>query len=261
MSKIKVLMKVSLTAIAIGLGVSSAAMAEKIKIGWAGGSYPPFSALNASGKFEGWEVDFAEALCKEAKFDCEIDIVAWEGIIPALTSKKIDMIMASMSITDERKKMIDFSDRYYKTPSAVIGRKEDKFDATPDELSGKTLGVLISTIQETYANKYFGNAAEIKIYQGQDEMYQDLSAGRIDAVVADIIVLNDFLKSESGSCCDLKGSVADDPDILGKGVGIGVRKGEVELMDKLNAAIKGVRDSGTYDAITKKYFDIDIYGN
>lgn len=261
MSKLLVLLKMSLVTIAIGLGASSAAMAEKTKIGWAPGSYPPFSSLDASGKFVGWEVDFADALCKEAKLDCELVPVAWEGIIPALTSKKIDMIIASMSITEERKKMLDFSDKYYNTPSSVIGRKEDKFQATPEGLSGKVLGVLVSTIHETYANKHFSGAAEIKIYQGNDEMYQDLAAGRIDAVQADVIVLDEFLKSAAGACCDSKGNVAEDLEILGPGIGIGIRKGETEFKNQLNAAIKGLRDSGTYDAITKKYFTFDIYGN
>lgn len=261
MKNVAVLLKMTVLAMAVSLGASSAAMAEKVRIGLASGAYPPFTSFDASGNYVGWEIDFANALCEEAKLDCEYVVLAWEGIIPSLNSNKIDMILASMSITDERKKMIDFTDKYYNTPSSVIGRKEDKFEATPEGLSGKILGVLVSTIHETYANKHFPDAAEIKIYQGNEEMYQDLAAGRIDAVQADVIVLDEFLKSEAGSCCDSKGNVAEDVEILGVGVGLGIRKGERELKDRLNAAIKAMRDNGTYEAISKKYFSFDIYGN
>jgi polar amino acid transport system substrate-binding protein len=186
--------------------------------------------------------------------------VAWDGIIPALTTKKIDMIVGSMSITEERLKTIDFSDKYYNTPTGIIGRKDDKFDATPEGLSGKIVGVQVSTIHQDYANKHFTGAAEIKEYATQDEANQDLAAGRVDAVQADAIALDAFLKSEAGACCDHKGNVADDPAILGAGVGIGLRKDETELKEKLNAAIKAIRANGTYDTFSKKWFDFDIYG-
>ena len=124
--------------------------------------------------------------------------IAWDGIIPALTTKKIDAIMNSMSITDERKKTIDFSDKYYNTPTAVIGAKDQKFDATPEGLKGKIIGVQVSTVHAAYAKKHFTEAAEIKEYQTQDEANQDLAAGRIDATQADSIALDAFLKSRPG---------------------------------------------------------------
>ena len=153
--------------------------------------------------------------------------IPWDGIIPALTTKKIDMIMNSMSITEERMKTIDFSDKYYNTPTAIIGPKGQKFDATPEGLKGKIIGVQVSTIHAAYAKKHFTEAAEIKEYQTQDEANQDLAAGRIDAIQADAIALDAFLKSDQGkACCELKGNVADDPEVLGPGVGIGLRKEE-----------------------------------
>jgi polar amino acid transport system substrate-binding protein len=254
------ILKIATLAVVIGLGSSAHSLAEEIKLGWAPEPYPPFSSPTASGTWEGWEVEFADAICKEAKFDCKIVTVAWEGIIPALTSKKIDLIIGSMSITQERLKTIDFSDKYYNTPTSIIGRKDETFAPTPEGLAGKVIGVQVSTVHENYANKHFGAASEIKVYQSQDEVYQDLAAGRIDAAQADAIALDAFLKSEAGACCDLKGDVAPDDDILGPGVGIGLRKGEDALKAKLNAAIKAIRANGTYDAITKKYFDFDLYG-
>jgi polar amino acid transport system substrate-binding protein len=206
-------------------------------------------------------VEFQEAICKEAKLDCVITPVAWDGIIPALTSKKIDVIIGSMSITGEREKTISFSDKYYNTPTGIIGNKDDKFDATPEGLAGKVIGVQVSTVHADYAKKHFGpKAAEIKEYQTQDEANQDLAAGRIDAVQADAIALDAFLKSEAGKCCDLKGNVAEDLDVLGAGVGVGLRKEDTALKDKINAAIKAIRANGTYDTFSKKYFNFDIYG-
>ena len=249
-------------AAAIGLAAISGAAAQQVRVGFAAEPYPPFTSPDASGNWEGWEVDFMKAICAEAKLDCVVTPVAWDGIIPALTTNKIDMIIGSMSITAERQQTIDFSDKYYNSPPGIIGAKDVKFEATPEGLAGKTLGVQVATIHQVYANKYFGAAgATVKEYQTQDEANNDLAAGRIDAVQADSIALGDFLKTEQGAaCCDMKGTVKDDPEILGLGVGVGLRKGETELKDKINAAIKAIRANGTYDEFSKKYFNFDIYG-
>jgi len=245
------------------LAVSAAAAgAQTLKVGIAAEPYPPFASPSASGEWEGWEVEIAKALCEEAELQCEITPVSWDGIIPALTSGKIDMITASMSITEERKQTIDFSDKYYNTPTGIVGAKGVEMDATPEGLKGKILGVQVSTVHENYANKHFKDtAAEIKVYQTQDEANQDLAAGRIDATQADSIALDAFLETEQGkACCEMKGTVAQDDEILGPGVGVGLRKGEDELKQKINAAIAGIRASGKYEEISRKYFNFDIYG-
>lgn len=257
----KSIVKTLALAVAIGTAAFGVAQAQEVKVGFAAEPYPPFTSPDANGKWVGWEVDFMDAICAEAKLKCVVTPVAWDGIIPALTSKKIDMIIGSMSITEERLKTIDFSDKYYNTPTGIVGPKGEKFDATPEGLKGKVIGVQVSTVHQDYANKYFGPvAAEIKEYQTQDEANQDLAAGRIDAIQADAIALDAFLKSEAGECCEAKGNVKDDPAILGAGVGVGLRKGETDLKTKINAAIKAIRANGTYDTFSKKYFDFDIYG-
>ncbi|GAB2183818.1 transporter substrate-binding domain-containing protein [Roseibium sp. LAB1] len=257
----KHILKTTFVAAALATTAFTGAMAEEVKVGVAAEPYPPFTSPDSSGKWVGWEIEFMDAICEEAKLDCVVTPVAWDGIIPALTSGKIDMIIGSMSITEERLKTIDFSDKYYNTPTGIIGAKGDEFDATPEGLSGKIVGVQVSTVHAVYAEKYFGeSAAEIKQYQTQDEANQDLAAGRLDAVQADAIALDAFLKSDAGACCELKGNVKDDPAILGAGVGVGLRKGDTELKDKVNAAIKAIRDNGTYETFSKNYFDFDIYG-
>ena len=252
--------KLALT-LAATLLMGTAALANPVKVGVAAEPYPPFSSPDASGNWVGWEIDFMNAVCKQAQLDCVLTPTAWDGIIPALTSGQIDVIMSSMSITDERKQTIDFSDKYYNTPAIVIAAKGSGITPTAEGLAGKIVGVQVSTIHENYVNQYFGpTAAEVKTYQTQDEANQDLAAGRIDAIMADSITLQSFLESDAGkACCGNVGAVADDPAILGDGVGAGVRKGD-PLKDQINAAIVAIRADGTYDAISKKYFDFDIYG-
>lgn len=248
--------------IAAALLMASPLAAQEVKIGIAAEAYPPFASPDASGNWVGWEVDIINAVCAAGEMQCVITPVAWDGIIPALTAGQIDAIMASMSITDERKQSIDFSDKYYNTPTVVVGAKGVEMAATAEGLAGKIIGVQASTVHAAYVEKYFApTAAEIKIYQTQDEANADLAAGRIDATQADSIALDAFLATEGGAaCCESKGAVADDPAILGLGVGAGVRKGDDALREKINAAIKKIREDGTYDKITANYFASSIYG-
>jgi polar amino acid transport system substrate-binding protein len=240
---------------------AGAALANPVKVGIAAEAYPPFASPDAAGNWVGWEVELIGAVCAAAEMACEIVPVAWDGIIPALTAGQIDAIMASMSITEERMKTIDFSNKYYDTPTVIVAAKGDAVTADADGLKGKILGVQVSTVHEAYAQKHFaGSVAEIKIYQTQDEANQDLVAGRIDATQADSIALEDFLNSDAGGCCEIKGAVANDTDVLGLGVGVGLRKGEDDLKAKFNAGIAKVLEDGTYDAISKPYFATSIYG-
>jgi polar amino acid transport system substrate-binding protein len=245
----------------LGVAGVSGAFAEQVKVGFAAEPYPPFTSPDASGNWEGWEVDFQKAVCAEAKLDCVITPVAWDGIIPALTSGKIVIIIGSMSITEERLKTIDFSDKYYNTPTAVIGTKAKPSMPPLKGLPARSSACRCRPSIRTTPPKYFGpTASSIKEYRRRTRPQRSgrrshrCGAGRL----ADA---RRFLKTEQGAaCCELKGNVADDPAILGAGVGVGLRKGEDELKGKINAAIAAIRANGTYDAFSKKYFDFDIYG-
>ena len=253
-------MKSKTLALALTL-LAAPVAAQEVKIGIAAEPYPPFASPDASGSWVGWEVDFINAVCAAGEMQCVITPVAWEGIIPSLTGGQIDAIMASMSITEERMQTIDFSDKYYNTPTVIITAKGSGLTPDAAGMAGKIIGVQVSTIHEAYAQKYFPDAAEIKTYQTTDEGFQDLAAGRIDASQADSIAIDAFLASDVGkACCEAIGAVADDPVILGKGVGVGLRKGEDALKAKFNAAIAKVIADGTYDAISKPYFASSIYG-
>ena len=254
-------MKKTILALAATFALGTAAFAEPLKIGIAAEPYPPFASPDAAGNWVGWEVDFINAVCAAGQMECVITPVAWEGIIPSLTGGQIDAIMASMSITDERMQTIDFSDKYYNTPTVLVVAKGSGITPDAAGMAGKIIGVQVATIHEAYAQKYFPDAAEIKTYQTTDEGFQDLAAGRIDASQADSIAIDAFLASDVGkACCEAAGAVADDPAILGKGVGVGLRKGEDALKAQFNAAIAKVIADGTYDAISKPYFAMSIYG-
>jgi len=254
-------LKSILAAATLGAVAATAAFAHdhEIKIGIAAEPYPPFASVDASGTWVGWEIEVISAVCEAAELHCVLTPVAWDGIIPSLTGQQIDAIMASMSITEERLKTIDFSDPYYNTPAVIVGDKALDMAATPEGLKGKILGVQASTIHQAYAQEHFTGAAEIRIYQTQDEANQDLVAGRIDATQADSIAMADFVSTDAGGCCEIKGSVADDPAILGLGVGAGVRKGDDELRAALNKGIAAILADGTHAEITSRYFKASIY--
>ncbi|KRB60638.1 amino acid ABC transporter substrate-binding protein [Rhizobium sp. Root708] len=244
-----------------GLTLSSLTAQAEVRFGIMNESYPPFFAKDASGKWQGWEIDMMNAVCEQMKEECSVVELSWDGLIPALQSKKFDVIWSSMANTSERSKVIDFTDKYYNTPSTLIGPKDQKQGATADDVKGKTIGIQVSTVQSEYYKKYFANIADEKTYQTLDEAFQDLLAGRVDYVFGDSLALDAFLKSEAGmDCCAKMGDVVDDKDVLGAGVAGGLRKEDTDLKTKLNAAIAAVRANGKYDEITKKYFDFDIYG-
>ena len=247
------LTQVLLAAAAVATLLATPALAD-LKMGVAAEPYPPFTSKDASGKWVGWEIDFMNAVCAEIKEKCAVEEVAWDGIIPALQAKKFDAIMSSMSITPERAKTINFSDMYYNSAAVIIGAKSADKDFSPDHLKGKTIGVQVSTTHSNYLAKYYQpKGSVVKTYATQDEANADLAAGRLDYIMADGVTLADFLKSDQGGCCELKGAVPIDIDILGPGVGFGIRKEDAALLAKLNDGIKALAKKGAFEKITATY--------
>ncbi len=253
-----IIKSVALAAV-FGMGASSV-MAE-LRLGMDSAPYPPFSETSSSGDMIGWEVEIGAALCEAMGETCTVVPVAWDGIIPALLAKKIDAIVGSMSITEERMKTISFSNKYYNTPAAIVAAKSSDMDGTPESVKGKVIGVQVSTTHQNYAQEHYESMADsVKTYQDFNEHNQDLVAGRVDAVVGDSLAFADFLASDAGQDFEIKASLNDEK-IFGPGVGAGIRKEDTELVEKFNAAIQKIREDGTYEAISAKYFDFDIYGD
>ncbi len=240
-----------------GLLGAAGARADTIKFSVSAEPYPPFASKNAAGHWEGFEVDLINAICKKlAPTKCELKETAWDGIIPALLAKKIDVIFASMSITPEREKTIAFSIPYYTTPAAIAAAKDSSIGITADSVKGKTIGVQTATIHQNFADKYFSKVATIKVYNTQDEANSDLAAGRIDATIADSAALEPFIKTNPDLA--LKGFYPKNDPIWGAGVGAGMRKDDVKLKQRIDDAIRAIYKDGTYTKLEKKYFTYDV---
>ncbi len=255
--KTKILAGVIAAALALSVGVAHAG--EKLRIG-VEGAYPPFSWKEADGTLKGFDIEIALALCEKMGRECELVEQDWDGIIPALLAQKYDAIVASMSITEERKKRVDFSSKYYNTPAKFVAHKDADFDDTPGGLEGKVVGLQRGTIHQCYMEKMFPGV-ELKLYGTQEEVFLDLGAGRIDAQISDSIqALEGFLSTDAGKDYAFLGGDQFDLECHGEGAGIAVRKGEDELRGAFNQAIKDIRADGTYAEINAKYFDFDIFG-
>ncbi len=227
-------------------------------------TYEPFTFKTADGKPTGFDVDVASALCEQIKRKCEFVEQVWDSMIPGLNAKKYDVIISSMSITDERMKEVDFTDKYYNTPSRVVLKKTVKFtDAA--SIKGKKIGVLKGSTQEKYAMGDLKPAGVVvNSYEAQDQVYLDIKSGRLDGTVADFMeVTGGFLSKPEGANYQLVGPDLKEPKYFGYGAGIALRKGEDKLKAELNGAIKAIRGNGTYKALNDKYFakyNIDVYG-
>ena len=232
---------------------------KKVRIG-VEGAYPPFSEVGSDGKLKGFDIDMAFALCAEMKAECVLVQQEWDGMIPALQAKKFDAIIASMAITEERKKVVAFTDKYYNTPPWVVGKGALAKDVSPAALKGKKIGVQRTSVHDRYATQYYKDS-EIVRYAKQDDVFLDLAAGRLDATVCDSVAADrGFLRTPAGKGFVHLGNPVDDPAIFGTGSGIAVRKADTALQQKFNAAIAAVRANGTFKKVQDKYFDFDVYG-
>jgi octopine/nopaline transport system substrate-binding protein len=275
-----VLKTFSMGLIIAALAVGGAAAQEKtVKIATEG-AYAPWNFTGAGGKLEGFDIDLANELCGRMKVKCEIVAQDWDGIIPALLAKKYDAVMAGMSITDERKQVIDFAGPYADSPNGYLVAKtsplakmpgtgqiynlvtqqaeaEKAIDATKPLLKGKTLGVQVSTTHPVFADKYLKGTAEIREYKTTEAHDLDLLAGRIDAVLADATAIIGTLDKPEFKDYTLVGP-AITGGIQGNGVGIGLRKEDAELKMKLNEAIQAATQDGTIRKLSMKWFKIDV---
>lgn len=245
------------------------------------GAYAPWNFTGAGGKLEGFEIDLANDLCTRMKMQCEIVAQDWDGMIPALNAKKFDAIMDAMTITEERRKTIDFSDRYADSPNGFLvstssplakmpgtgqsynltsqsADAEKAIEAIKPLLKGKTIGVQVSTIQSAFADKYLKDTADIREYKTVEQHDLDLAAGRLDAVfagatqIAGTLEKPDFKTGYALVGPSLTGGV------LGGGIGIGLRKDDGELKAKFNEAIRSAIKDGTARTLSMKWFKVDV---
>ena len=251
---------------------------SKIKIGTEG-AYPPWNGTNAAGELEGAEIDLAKDLCARMNAECELVAQDWDGIIPALQNGKYDAIIAGMSITDERMKVINFSQGYANEPAsfsvlkssplatlqsagkvnmdALDGTSSALLDSLKSTLSGKVVGVQGSTTHENFVKQVLGDSVTMKSYDTQQNLELDLTAGRIDAALSDKGSMEEFMSTDKGQDIAFIGpGLGGGP--FGAGVGAGLRKADTDLLEMINKAIDEARADGTLAKHFIKWFGKDI---
>jgi octopine/nopaline transport system substrate-binding protein len=268
------------TAISLALTASAAmAQSRKVKIATEG-AYAPWNFVNSAGKLEGFEIDLAADLCKRANLDCEIVAQDWDGIIPSLTAKKYDAIMAGMNITDKRLEVINFTQAYAAGPHGMMAVKGTKFAAsmptgrfnlTTDKaeadkgieqikaaVKGKIVGVQGSTTNANFVNEYLkGSVAEVREYKTTEQHDLDLAAGRVDFVFAAHSAFAATIASPVGKDMEIVGPALNG-GILGRGVAVGLRKEDTDLKEAFDKAIAAAKADGTVKTLTQKWFKIDM---
>lgn len=241
--------KVLIAALIAGFSLSATA-AQTIRFATEA-SYPPFESIDANNKIVGFDVDLANALCKEIDATCTFTNQAFDSLIPSLKFRRFDAAIAAMDVTPERAKQVDFSDIYYAN-SAVFVAAKDKF-ASVDQLKGKNVGVQNGTSHQSYLLEQM-KAQEVKTvpYASYQNALLDLGNGRVDAVFADTAVAAEWLKKNGGY--QMVGKPVTDAKYFGAGFAIAVNKGNKALLDSLNQGLAAIKANGTYQKLYAKYF-------
>ena len=252
-------------AAALSTSLLAAPLAQAQAPGWAKvrvgveGNYPPFSKMGADGKLAGFDIDIALALCARMKAECTLVQQEWDGMMPALSAKKFDMIVASMTISDERRKAADFSDPYYDVPSRWVAKAGAFKDHSATSFKGKRIIVLRNSPRAKHVADHYKNSSVLLVTKETD-VYLELAAGRGDIGFGSSVVSSDaFLKKPEGKSYGQVGPTVR-LDGGGGGVGVAFRKGEDVLRLKVNEALKSIKVDGSYKRLADKYFDFDVSG-
>ena len=225
-------------------------------------TYPPFESVAKDGSVVGFDVDLGNALCAKLKAKCVWVQSSFDGLIPALQARKVDVILSSMAATAKRREQIDFTDRLYRNQVRLVTAKGSSLLPDGARLAGKKIAVEQGTLQETYVReKWAPLGVELTAYPNYDQAYADLATGRVDGVLVDAVQAQlGFLDTPRGQGFAFAGGTVYDRKIMGDGDAAGVRKSDTDLREALNGAIAEMLRDGTYKRIEAKYFDFDMYG-
>ena len=203
------------------------------------GAYPPWNFINDAGEVDGFEREVGDELCARAELTCEWVTNEWDSIIPNLVSGNYDVIIAGMSITDERDEVIDFSEAYTQPdPSAYLGMSDDV------DFDGGVIAAQTGTIQASYIAS---TGATLLEFATPEETISVVKNGEADAVLADASYLAPIAESEANL------SIVGPDVMLGGGVGLGIRESDTELREKLTAAIQSMKADGSLNELIVKW--------
>ncbi|RDE09125.1 transporter substrate-binding domain-containing protein [Pelagibacterium lacus] len=242
-------MKKLIIAAATLAALSTAASAQDVLRIGTEGAYAPWNFINDAGELAGFEIDLGNAICEHTGMSCQFVQSEWDPIIPNLVAGNYDVIMAGMSITEERLASINFTQDYFPPdPSKYIVITGTELDF--DNLSGARIGVQSSTIQAGYVQENFAADNTVVEFATFDQSIADLAAGNVDVVLADGSSLEPVV-ANSGGALEFIGE-----DVLvGGGVGGGVRKEDTALLATLDEALDALKADGTVDALIAKWYD------
>lgn len=217
-------------------------------------TYPPFESVDSTGKIQGFDIDMANALCKQMKVKCTFSNVPWDSLIPSLKLGKFDALMGGMNITEARKKQVDFTDPYYSSTANFVGLSKKAIDVTPAGLKNKTIGVQGGTTLQNFLQEVYP-AAKIKTYASQQDAFLDLLSARVDVVLGDTPMVRSWLKTNNKSnTYQVIGEPINNAKYFGAGYAIAVNKGNAELLKAFNEALEQLKVSGDYKKIVQQHF-------
>lgn len=251
-------MKNTIAAVTLATLFAAPALAtDQIRIG-VEGNYPPFSQVAPDGTLSGFDIEIADVLCQRMQAECSFVQQEWEGMIPALSANRFDMIVASMTITDARRERVDFSDPYYDVPSRFIAAEGAFSSYSPEDLAGQTIIVLRNSPRAEYLEENYPDSRILAVDR-EPAVYLELAAGRGDiAFGSSVVSAEAFLNTPQGEGFEQVG----DPISLTRagegGVGIAMRKGDDALRERVNEALAEIMEDGTYDEMASRYFEFDI---
>lgn len=234
------------------------AVAQQIVRIASSGDYPPFEITQPDGTLGGFTIDIANAVCADRGLQCEWVKQDFDGLIPGLLSNKFDII-SGLTISEERKTRVLFSDRFYRSPVRFFGKEGIEIDPSSVEGFGNyKVGVETGSVMQCYLDKALPDL-DTTVYRSQDDAYMDLLNGRIDLLINLAIQTQlNFLDKNPGYAF-----VSDDLDgqgCFGEGTGAAFRQSDTDLANTFSEGIKSIREKGVYADINAKYFSFDVYG-
>ncbi|EJY0881630.1 arginine ABC transporter substrate-binding protein [Vibrio cholerae] len=241
-------MKKILLASLIGLVSASAAAQQEIKFVMEA-TYAPFEYMDENNQIQGFDVDLANALCKQLEAKCSFHNQAFDSLIPALKFKRYDAAISAMDITEARLEQVNFSNPYYDNSAAFVSLAGKVADQAT--LKGKRVGVQNGTTHQSFLLEQRSDVVAVP-YSSYQDAFIDMKNGRIDSVFGDTAVVAEWFKGDNK--LEYVGERVTNPQYFGNGFGIAVNKDNQALLDQLNAALEAVKENGEYAGIFNKYF-------
>jgi polar amino acid transport system substrate-binding protein len=219
--------------------------------------YPPFNYAGSDGNPAGFNVDLARLICEELGITCTVQMRRFDTLIPALGQNRGDAVIASLQVTEETRKFVDFTDPYYRGAARFVVRKADAgIDVRPEKLEGKKIAVAGGTAHEVYLKALF-TEAELKTYPSAEAAREALRRNEVDLVFGDAIALSFWLNgTDSGGCCAFAGGPFIESRYFGEGIGIAVKSGNTLLRQALNWGLFRLWEKGRFADLWLRYFPI-----